>query len=343
MIGINDTGAHMPFNRLQEPAWGRFMQHLKTYKLARLLWQRMTALFRHRKKESSGARQLKRKEPSAEENETGFSQHRYIILGRIRREQGEFTESKQILERAIKINPLSALAYHELAKTQLYMDKPYEAEACLKKATEIEPENSWLYIELAWLYRGLKKDALEEQMFQKALRLDPQNRVALFELGCHEMYHGNYSEAENLLTGLLKLNPSHDKAYRSLRNLYELMGTPEKISSYTDRYGDDFYPDITKQNYRKIKEILDERGIVLICVQYPMRSVEPLKDIFDNQQAMLFVDNEESFKAGVEKEGYDKYFEDRFAGDFGHCTPKGNRLLAGNIADVIATSLPMGE
>jgi len=37
----------------------------------------------------------------------------------------------------------------------------------------------------------------------------------------------------------------------------------------------------------------------------------------------------------LKKISYNDYFTDMFAGDFGHCTRKGNRLLAENIANVI--------
>jgi len=66
-----------------------------------------------------------------------------------------------------------------------------------------------------------------------------------------------------------------------------------------------------------------------------MRSIEPLKRIFGDQQGIIFVDNEKVFKDAVRKQGYTQYFLDMFGGDFGHCTKKGNRLLAENIANVI--------
>ena len=47
------------------------------------------------------------------------------------------------------------------------------------------------------------------------------------------------------------------------------------------------------------------------------------------------MDNEKVFKQALRKASYDEYFRDNFAGDFGHCTPNGNRLLAENIADTI--------
>ena len=61
-----------------------------------------------------------------------------------------------------------------------------------------------------------------------------------------------------------------------------------------------------------------------------------LKKIFeDNADGIIFVDNEKSFKGMVSKSSYKEYFKDIFSGDFGHCTDKGNRLLAENIANVI--------
>jgi hypothetical protein len=92
---------------------------------------------------------------------------------------------------------------------------------------------------------------------------------------------------------------------------------------------------VTAANYRKLKSILDARGIRIVCVQYPMRSVEPLEKIFEDARGVIFVDNERLFKEAVTQGGYREYFRDFFAGDFGHCTYKGNKLLAGNIADAI--------
>ena len=49
----------------------------------------------------------------------------------------------------------------------------------------------------------------------------------------------------------------------------------------------------------------------------------------------MFVDNEKVFKEAIRKSSYREYFSDLFAGDFGHCTPKGYGLLAKNIASVV--------
>ena len=50
---------------------------------------------------------------------------------------------------------------------------------------------------------------------------------------------------------------------------------------------------------------------------------------------IIFVDNEKIFKDAIREFGYHEYFIDASGGDFGHCTERGNRLLAENIANVI--------
>nr|MBU1328568.1 hypothetical protein [Candidatus Omnitrophota bacterium] len=68
-----------------------------------------------------------------------------------------------------------------------------------------------------------------------------------------------------------------------------------------------------------------------------MRNIAPLKKIFKEEMegSIVFVDNERIFKDAVKDKGYKEYFNDMFDGDFGHCTPKGNKLLAENIASTI--------
>lgn len=57
--------------------------------------------------------------------------------------------------------------------------------------------------------------------------------------------------------------------------------------------------------------------------------------MFSKDRDVVFVDNNSIFRRAVKKKGYAEYFTDMFAGDFGHCTRKGNELLARNIAEVI--------
>ena len=58
-----------------------------------------------------------------------------------------------------------------------------------------------------------------------------------------------------------------------------------------------YHDPVTTSSYHTLKEILDKRGIIYVCVQYPMRNVKPLKKLFqDNDKGIIFVDNEKIFK-----------------------------------------------
>jgi len=96
-----------------------------------------------------------------------------------------------------------------------------------------------------------------------------------------------------------------------------------------------WYEHVTIRNYRILNKTVTKKGIKLVIMQYPFRSVEPLKKIFKNKKNLVYVDNESIFKEAVVRESYEKYFTDRFGGDFGHTTVNGDRLLAANAANVI--------
>jgi hypothetical protein len=92
---------------------------------------------------------------------------------------------------------------------------------------------------------------------------------------------------------------------------------------------------VTAKNYLDLKDILDKRRTKLVCVQYPFRNIELLKRIFNKEGGVIFVDNQAIFKKALQVSSRSEYFIDFYAGDFGHCASKGNRLIAENIANVL--------
>lgn len=91
----------------------------------------------------------------------------------------------------------------------------------------------------------------------------------------------------------------------------------------------------TISNFNAIHDVLEQREIPLVVMQYPLRALAPLKGLFGAEDGIIFVDNENLFKDVLDDGEYEEYFVDRFAGDFGHCTKKGNRLIADTVADII--------
>lgn len=95
---------------------------------------------------------------------------------------------------------------------------------------------------------------------------------------------------------------------------------------------------VTQRNYVEILNQVRQNNIPFILVQYPMREVQALKVMLQDQvnlSKIIFVDNQDVFEKAVEQGGYETYFIDRFGGNFGHCTPEGNRILAENVARAV--------
>lgn len=206
----------------------------------------------------------------------------------------------------------------------------------------LKPENDNNYLKLGRLYQTQGKYPQAEELFKKAIELNPGNNFAYIGLGWIYRVQGEYSKAEELFKKIISLYPENYRAYGAMSVLYEEMGEPELAKGYTGNAANGprlgYYNPVTVNSYRKFKEILSRRGIRLVCVQYPMRSLGPLRKIFENdEKGVIFVDNERVFKEAVKKEGFGELFLDMSGGDFGHCTKKGNALLAENIANVILT------
>jgi tetratricopeptide (TPR) repeat protein len=256
------------------------------------------------------------------------------------RNQWKFSEAEQAFKKAIELNPNSCSAYIGLGRLYTDFRKFSEAEQAFKKAIELNPKSDYTYQALGWLYKAYGKYAESEQSFKKAIELNPNKDSIYIELSRLYTDHGKFSESEQVFKKAIELNLKNDCFYGSLATIYCEIGNNELSEVYAKKAeslrGGYLDPDVIN-NYHVLKQILDKRKIKLVCVQYPMRNIRPLKKIFkeEMEDGIIFVDNEKVFKDAVRKEGYKEYFRDMFGGDFGHCTPKGNRLLAENIANVI--------
>lgn len=247
-------------------------------------------------------------------------------------------EVEEVIKKILKINPENEGAYISLGRIYLDRKKYIESEEMFKKAIEINPSNYRSYHGLANCYLKMTRDAEAEEMVEKALELEPENHWLYIEIGRAYLERQMYVQAEKIFKKAVEIDPGNDYAYGALALLYKKWkkyGLAEEYPKKADGLRLEYYNPMTRRNYRRIREILEQRDIKLVCVQYPMRNIEPLKKLFGNTEGMIFVDNEKIFKQAVEESGYDAYFTDYFAGDFEHCTPKGNRLLAENIANVI--------
>jgi len=213
-----------------------------------------------------------------------------------------------------------------------------EEKKIFEKTIEVNPENERAYIELGLRYRNQGEYDKAEEMFKRAIEINPGNDWTYAELGWCYRRQGKYDKVEEMLKEAIEINPRNEKTYAELGRCCEKQGKYGVAKEYfrrANRLRLEYYNPITRHNYLRLKEILTKRRVKLVCVQYPVRSVEPLKKIFKNREDILFVDNEGVFKEALKRASYGKYFIDAAGGDFGHFTPRGDRLLAENVADVI--------
>jgi len=262
----------------------------------------------------------------------------YVKLGLLYRDQDKFRLAEDAFEKALKANSGNDNAYLELGRIYRDTGRPLQAEVAFKKTIEINPRNDFAYVKLARLYRGQDKFPQSEAAFKKAIELNPTKYFPGVELGRLYQDYGKFSEAEAAFKKIIELDPRNENAHRALLVLYEATGRSELGKEYAKkvrRLKLLQYNLATVNNYRKLRKILAARSIRLVCAQYPMRNIGPLKEILGGNEDVIFVDNESIFKDALKKAGSKEYFVDMFGGDFGHCTVKGNQLLAQNIANVI--------
>ncbi|MCK5493745.1 MAG: tetratricopeptide repeat protein, partial [Candidatus Omnitrophica bacterium] len=298
----------------------------------------------------------------------------YADLGHFYNGLGDYEKAEEMFKRAIGLNLNEVSAYDGLGVCYLKENKIKKAEEVYKKAKELNPKNSGNYADLGYLYNRLEEYVKAEEMFKKAIELNPDSAGICFSLGaCYfeqkkynlaqKMYNkaielnptmhyeyfytgkffyecGEYSIAKEILEKVIEVSPEiHcDRIYGLLATINQIFGNHQLANKYFQKANDfrrKHCNSMTKRNYPKIKDIVLKNNIKLVCMQYPVRRIDSLKNLLDSEEGIIFVDNEKVFKDAFKNGNYKDYFEDNCAGDFGHCTSKGNKLLAENVAKVL--------
>jgi len=265
----------------------------------------------------------------------------YSVLGWLYSKSALHKEAEEAFLKAIKISPSLDSAYTGLGSLYLTQSKFAQAEEMLKSAIKINSGSATPYKVLGDIYlvKGDYKKA--ETVFIKALKLNPNNLDTsdiFLSLGWIYMIQNKMDKAETIFKNFEEIPKYEAAAYGALGVSYLMKGDYKLSRLYFNKQKSASlcaYNPITVNNYHKLNMKLKKKKIKLVCVQYPTLSIVSLKKIFDFNDNVIFVNNERSFKEAIARDGFKDYFTDMFAGSFGHCTLKGNRLLAQNIANVI--------
>ncbi len=356
MMGVSDDGAVLVdgYRTSLRIKTMLFLEDFRVYKLVKIIWSHIAdkmkeiGIYKPKEKIQNYINNLvsppyyytEREETLKKALELNpRSDSVYVRLGWVYRDQGKFTQAEELFKKALELNPRSDSACLGLGVVYRDQGKFTQAEELFKKALELNPNSVIACLGLEWAYINQGKFTQAEELFKKALELNPNSVIACLGLEWAYINQGKFTQAEELFKKGIETNPDKATLYGGLAVVYNEMGKYESAQECYEKANKlrlvEYYNSITWHNYRKLKEILDKRDIRLVCVQYPMCSIEPLKKIFEGEGGVTFVDNERVFKEALKKASYKEYFIDIIGGDFGHLTPKGNRLLAENIANII--------
>ncbi|MBN2407359.1 MAG: tetratricopeptide repeat protein [Elusimicrobia bacterium] len=261
-----------------------------------------------------------------------------ISAGKLFYRQGNYAGAEELFKKCIDMDSGNYEANSLLGELYAGLGKYGKAENMYKTALRLNPSESRLYCDLALVYEKQSRDGKAEEMYEKALEINPEKRIQYIIFGDYYMKRSRYAEAAQVYRRALDIFRDNDVFHGALARCYLMLGEnvpAERHFGIAEALRKHYYNPMTYGNYNMMKEILGSRGIVLVCVQYPLLSVKPLEELFESVDNMAFVNNEQIFKDAVAKEGYYAYFLDMNAGEFGHCTDKGNMLLAENIARVV--------
>lgn len=271
----------------------------------------------------------------------------YIRLGEFYQKNLMFEEAADLFYKALKKNPDNELILLYLGQIHRATHNFEEAEKMYKRALEINPRESAIYIELSRYYTDQRQSKKAERLLIQATKTIPNDQVLYIELGNRYYRTLQYEKAAEAYERVLEINPLNYFAYNRLGLTYSHMDIPtNELEGFYERKGHSFSiikdidpEEITRHHYNILYEKLRRRGIKLIAMQYPLTDVERLKNMFKGDEDIIFLGNEENFTEALASANYDEYFIDRCYKYFGHANPKGNQLIAANVASVILSEL----
>jgi|GEM_PF-5029418 len=292
-------------------------------------------------------------------------------LGHRYRQKGLLHEAQDFLEKAIQLDPNSSDIYEQWGDLYLAQEKPQDAirafqqalvldsknEECLvglarayhltqaqeaifvySKYLNLHPQDYWGYIELAQWLKEKKLYPQAMATLSKAMEIDPNLDRASVDFGQILDEQGQDQREEVFYLKMITLNPRSSRLCQALGQLYHKQGKEDLARQYffkAEQGGLSEYRFETLENYDNLLNKISNRGLSVVVMQYPLRSIDPLKNHLGNRKNVIFVENKQNFKEALQSGDYAHYFKDTFADDFGHCTRYGNELIARNLAEQI--------
>jgi len=226
------------------------------------------------------------------------------------------TAERQTLLEAMKDPELAGTAGVRYATLLHLNSRPFEARVVLRTARENLPDDyawSLALAEISFRFGAYEETCL---LIKRALESRPDLPLR------HE---------ETLVGWLARASAEagHEAVARELK-------------ARLDRMHLGFFKEYTRYNYTRIVDLLRERGVAVIAMQYPTLSIEALEKTLGGRGDVLYLENVDNFEQALNESKYHAIFYDSFAGSFGHFRMAGEELVAKNVAGVVTELVESG-
>jgi tetratricopeptide (TPR) repeat protein len=227
----------------------------------------------------------------------------------------------------------------KLKSSCLTKDNTSRYTAIFKKIIEELPIDDQVYRDLSKCYRHNSQLDLAKQSIFNSIEINPNYSYNYFIYANILCKQHNYKEANIQYKKAISLDSNGHQYLSKTAECLVNQGRSEKdIEKFYTKQGfsvnfknSNNKSSSTSQNYILMQNILKQKNIKLIAMQYPLRNVDTLKSYFKNSSNIVFVSNQQNFNDSLKTHSYNELFEDRFAGDFGHTTSKGTELITRNV------------
>lgn len=260
-------------------------------------------------------------------------------LSRLFRAQLKYAESEAVLRELLQIAPRNLEALKRLCSLLEFGGRLDEALPPAEAIVRLAPRDAEGYVRLARLHERRRRARPAETAFRAGLAKAAPDAKLYAELAGFLLRRGRAAQARDLLERGLALFPESVPLHSGLAEVHAKAGDIPAAEAAERRAGEISAASMlpaTRRNYEALRAELRRRGIPLIAVQYPMRDAAPLRGLFRADEGVEVADNRNAFVEALARHGWNGLFVDTFAGDFGHCTTLGNRLLAENVADALS-------
>ena len=146
-----------------------------------------------------------------------------------------YIEAKNLLEKAISIQPEMFEANHNLAILNFQLGNLDSSILYFEKSKKIKPKFPQVYFNLGLAYDRKKNTDLAIINFKKVIKLEPNNSIALYNIGHLYKNKLEIKKAEEYLVKSLDFNPNFIKIYDDLFSLYDQSNQIGKFSKLLDK------------------------------------------------------------------------------------------------------------